>query len=202
MNSVKNFNTSVRIAILRHGPTLWNQEKRYQGHTDIPLSPEGEMIVKKWKLPQELTSYRIISSPLMRAKATARILTGKEPETEKRIIEMFLGNWEGLKSGEIKARYGKDIFAEDYAGLDFKPHGGENLRETQERLKLWLEEVFKKKEPVLAVSHKGTMTALYALATGWDVTKAPPDKIDWQKLHYFKLLGPNQLEVEKLNIVL
>ena len=31
----------MKLAFLRHGPTLWNAQGRIQGHTDIPLSDEG-----------------------------------------------------------------------------------------------------------------------------------------------------------------
>lgn len=31
----------TRILALRHGETTWNQDKRLQGHLDIPLNPRG-----------------------------------------------------------------------------------------------------------------------------------------------------------------
>ena len=30
------------ICLLRHGETLWNPERRYQGLTDLPLSRGGD----------------------------------------------------------------------------------------------------------------------------------------------------------------
>ncbi len=43
----------TRFYFIRHGETQWNVEKRYQGHTDIPLSEtglkQGELLGKRFK---------------------------------------------------------------------------------------------------------------------------------------------------------
>ena len=31
----------TRLLLVRHGETTWNDQARYQGHTDVPLSPRG-----------------------------------------------------------------------------------------------------------------------------------------------------------------
>ena len=43
--------TGIPFAILRHGPTDWNATGRLQGLTDTDLSPDGEMLVRRWRLP-------------------------------------------------------------------------------------------------------------------------------------------------------
>ena len=32
----------MNLLLVRHGETAWNRDGRYQGRTDIPLSPDGE----------------------------------------------------------------------------------------------------------------------------------------------------------------
>ena len=59
------------LLILRHGPTAWNTEGLIQGRTDIPLSPEGEGVVRSWVLPDRLRDRAWVASPLKRAAATA-----------------------------------------------------------------------------------------------------------------------------------
>lgn len=33
----------MKIYLLRHGVTAFNEEKRYQGRTDVPLSERGKL---------------------------------------------------------------------------------------------------------------------------------------------------------------
>ena len=46
------------LALLRHGPTVWNGQHRLQGHTDLPLSAEGRARVIGWRLPADIAGYR------------------------------------------------------------------------------------------------------------------------------------------------
>jgi phosphoserine phosphatase len=67
----------MNILLVRHGETAWNREGRYQGRTDIPLSPDGEQQVRA--LGDRLRHVDIaiaISSPLSRARATAEAILG------------------------------------------------------------------------------------------------------------------------------
>ena len=64
----------MRLYIVRHGVTAWNQEGRIQGHTDTPLSAEGMVQAQRIgarlaRLEQPLQA--VWSSDLMRARQTA-----------------------------------------------------------------------------------------------------------------------------------
>ena len=56
-------------------------------------------------------------------------------------------------------------------GLDFRPPGGESPRDVQARLRPFLESL---RDPTIAVTHKGVLRALYALATGWTMERKAP----------------------------
>src|SRR3546814_16815565 len=71
-----------------------------------------------------------------------------------------------------------DLMAANEArGLDFRPPGGESPRDVQDRLRPLLAELADAGEDVVAVSHKGVLRALYALASGWDLRGKPATKL-------------------------
>ncbi len=96
----------MNVVLVRHGETPWNREGRYQGRTDIPLSPDGEAQVRA--LGQRLAHLPIdiaIASPLSRAKNTAQaILAGRDTalELDEGLLEISHGKWEGQLASEIE----------------------------------------------------------------------------------------------------
>jgi len=70
---MNNANITTRFGLIRHAETVWNREKRIQGHQDSPLTPEGERMADRWGLKlREFQWNRILSSDTGRAVATAR----------------------------------------------------------------------------------------------------------------------------------
>jgi probable phosphoglycerate mutase len=99
----------VRVVLWRHGQTIWNAERRYQGHTDIPLDETGQaQAVRAARLLAALGPQAIISSDLSRAAETAQALgevTGIPVRHDRRLRERSGGDWEGLTNDEIRAKY-------------------------------------------------------------------------------------------------
>jgi broad specificity phosphatase PhoE len=96
----------MRILLVRHGETPWNAEGRYQGQTDIPLSPIGEDQARK--LGARLADVRItraVASPLGRARHTAELALGASRiamlTTDAGLQEIHHGTWEGKLASEI-----------------------------------------------------------------------------------------------------
>ena len=93
----------------RHGQTVWNAERRFQGQSDIPLDETGQAQAERAaRLLAALRPDLIISSDLSRASATAAPLarlTGLEVTLDKDLRERHGGGWEGLNDAEIRARY-------------------------------------------------------------------------------------------------
>ncbi len=191
----------TRLAIIRHGLTEWNELGRLQGCTDIPLNATGREMVSRWKLPPELEDYRLVSSPLKRAVETARILVG-EPEIVACLREMSYGDWEGRRLADLRAELGREMVENERRGLDFLPPGGESPRHLQNRLSAWLKEVGEIMVPTLAIAHNGVLRAIYALASGWDMTAKPPTRLLAASAHLFAVDGDGQLRIERLNIPL
>ncbi len=70
----------ARLLVIRHGETLWNAERRIQGHHDTPLSPVGldQALALASALTDELAVWRsgrnrplLFTSDLRRARETA-----------------------------------------------------------------------------------------------------------------------------------
>src|ERR1700759_3832419 len=85
-----------RLVIVRHGESVWNAEGRLQGQADPPLSPKGREEARGLAaagggaLPP-----RVVSSDLIRARETAALLGHPDAETDVRLREINVGEWEG-----------------------------------------------------------------------------------------------------------
>ncbi|WP_374947025.1 histidine phosphatase family protein [Agreia sp.] len=65
----------MRIELIRHGQTDWNRDDRLQGSSDIPLNATGRaQAVETAAVLADQGLSAIVSSPLMRARDTARII--------------------------------------------------------------------------------------------------------------------------------
>ena len=64
----------MRLLLARHGESVWNAEKRFQGHTDIALSDRGRAQAEA--LGRALRGYKVAAayvSPFARARETAEL---------------------------------------------------------------------------------------------------------------------------------
>jgi probable phosphoglycerate mutase len=177
----------ARLALLRHGPTAWTPEHRLQGQSDLPLSPEGRQTVASWRLPPEVAGFAWLTSPLRRAWETAALLGHSEARADRRLTEMSFGEWEGQRLRELRARLGSAMDDIEGRGLDFRAPGGETPREVQARLAPLLAEIGREGRDHLAVTHKGVIRALYALATGWQMLGEPPRPFTDFALHIYEV---------------
>jgi len=93
----------------RHGQTVWNAERRFQGQSDIPLDETGQAQAERAaRLLAALRPDLIVSSDLSRAAQTAAPLsrlTGLAVTLDKDLRERSGGCWEGLTDTEIRTRY-------------------------------------------------------------------------------------------------
>ena len=166
------------IAMIRHGPTEWNENGIVQGRSDIPLSVRGKKQVASWVIPGKLQSFDWVASPLSRATETARILSGLTVPTDDRLVEMDWSSWEGQTLPALRAELGDLTAAWQAEGLDFRAPNGESPREVQERLKPFLLDRARLTKDTIVVCHKGVIRAVYALAVSWDMKSKPPVKME------------------------
>lgn len=152
----------MNIFFVRHGETAWNKARRFQGQSDIPLNDYGrELAVATREGLGGLLFQAVYSSPLIRAKETAEIITKGQnvPIIEdERIKEIAFGTGEGSYIEEIRSCPDSEMYhflcnPEQY----IPPEGGETLSEMVKRCESFVREVLipaeKECENVLVVAH-------------------------------------------------
>ena len=128
----------MKLYIIRHGETSWNKAKKLQGRKDIMLDADGIRLAElTGEGMKDIEFDLVISSPLIRARQTAElVLAGREIPmiTDKRIIEMSFGKWEGesVRHSEIVTEEFADKFFHDPYHCPKAP-GGESFRDVLER---------------------------------------------------------------------
>jgi broad specificity phosphatase PhoE len=94
------------VYIARHGETAWTITGQHTGLTDLPLTPQGEM--NAHALAPRLASIRfgkVFSSPLLRARKTCGLAGfGSVADIDSDLVEWNYGQYEGLRSAEIRAK--------------------------------------------------------------------------------------------------
>ena len=167
----------IRVALIRHAPTGWNQDGRIQGRADTELSDEGRAMARAWRLPPELRDFRWVTGTLARTQQTAALM-GLRPEGEDpRLNEMDWAAWTGRTLADLRAEFGADMAANEARGLDFRPTGGESPRDVKARLAAWLGERAQLGHHTGAITHRGVQRAALGLAMGWDFLGKPPLKL-------------------------
>jgi broad specificity phosphatase PhoE len=126
------------IVLIRHGETDWNILGRYQGQADPPLNTNG--IKQAQQLAKELLQSSIdmiYTSPLLRTKRTAEIISNKlniQLFNEPRLMEIHQGDWQTRLRSEIEDLYPELFAAWESTPWEVSPPGGENLRQVQLRV--------------------------------------------------------------------
>ena len=158
------------IFLARHGESDWNVEKRFQGHTDRPLTERGRK--QAHALADLVASEKIdavYTSPLSRAQETAEIVAarvGLEPVALPELREVDTGSWSGLSRADVEARFPEGFARWRSGGSGWED--GETYEEMAERVIGALGTVAEAHPDgrVLVISHGGPIRAIHAAAEG------------------------------------
>ncbi|MEW1720433.1 histidine phosphatase family protein [Streptomyces sp. NPDC093109] len=97
------------LFVARHGETVWHDENRYTGVSDIGLTPRGDAQAEAlgvWAADARLDA--LVTSPLSRARRTAAPAaraTGLAVAVEPGLTELDFGIAEGRTLGELEASH-------------------------------------------------------------------------------------------------
>jgi probable phosphoglycerate mutase len=127
----------LTLLAIRHGETELNVAKRYQGHSDSPLTGNGRKQVSSLGRRMEKMKFdTLISSDLGRTQETAIIIaeyTGHSIKTDSRLRERNYGVLEGLTVSDIKAGHSEVLERLDANDPDYIIPDGESLRQHYQR---------------------------------------------------------------------
>jgi broad specificity phosphatase PhoE len=165
----------MRLILMRHGETVWNAERRLQGHADAPLSPRG---IEQARRAAKFFADRpapglVMSSDLSRARHTAELLGFTDVTTDERLREMDLGDWTGRWIEEIEA---SDRGAyRDWRLGSYTPSGGEGWKPFRERVGAAIDEAVNRSDgDVVIVAHEGVVRAACDVLVGLIPSKLSP----------------------------
>jgi len=152
--------------LIRHAESAWNAMGLWQGHADPGLSARG--VAQAEALARALSEAGIeavVASDLRRARATARILAaalGLEPDHDPRLRERDLGAWSGLSTPQIAGRWPEQLARVRARDPEFRPGGGESIRDVQARAGAFFRELARRPGPArwAVVTHGGVIRAL------------------------------------------
>lgn len=147
--------------LVRHGETDWNKEEVFRGKKDIPLNERGRDQAKRTaKYLENFKVDGIYSSPLLRAKETASIISemnGVPVYIMEELIDMDFGVWEGLSLNQVQTAYPEEFNLWRRYPQRWEIQGAETLKDVRRRVSKgikWLKKEVNEKKNVVLVTHR------------------------------------------------
>jgi broad specificity phosphatase PhoE len=161
------------LALIRHGQTKANVERRWQGRGDWDLDEVGARqaeLLGKWYGRHPI----VYSSPLKRARSTAEHVAQNGVIAVDDLQEIHMGEWEGLTTEEIFDRWPDDIATIYRDGVDLPRGGtGESWSDLTLRVATAIAELEHSPDGLtLAVAHGGAIRSYISSLTKTDDTHA------------------------------
>ncbi len=162
----------MRVILVRHGQTDWNEEGIFRGSLDVELNREG--LEQAQNIGRRLAGVKldaVYSSPLSRAAKTAELIASFHDlsvDLREEFTDINFGKWQGLKREEARQRY-----PEIYRVWEESPHkvripGAETLEDVRGRITRGLKTIFLEHRGgiVVIVSHGLTNKVLLCAVLG------------------------------------
>jgi broad specificity phosphatase PhoE len=177
------------FGLIRHAQTVWNREKKIQGHSDSPLTTDGKRQASGWgQILSQFSWDRILASDTGRALETAerinRVLN-LSLTTDDRLREQDWGRWTGKTISQIKTEEPQRVAEQVNAGWDFRPPGGEDRNRVLYRSKTALLEAAVRwpGDNLLVVTHEGVIKCIIYHLCGRKFLPTEPPLLKSYQLH-------------------
>lgn len=168
---------SIKLYLIRHGETVWNQQRIIQGSgSDTDLSETGKAQAEK--LGEALASVplaAIYSSPLKRAMATAEAIARShnlQITPELGLREIHVGEFEGMSLEKFAQGFSQFMVDWQTKGEAVNFNGGENLGQFKDRVWKTVRKIVRENGPgsVAVVSHYFVTATVVCTALGLPIT--------------------------------
>ena len=171
----------ITLYFVRHGETDWNAVGRYQGQSDIPLNDKGRGqaagngLALKARLADP-HALDFVASPLSRTRETMELvrramgLPADGYRTDRRLMEVHYGSWEGQLWTDLPAIDPEGVAARKRDTWNWRPVDGESYADVAIRLGAWLDEVT---TDTVVVAHGGVSRILRQRVLGIDPREVP-----------------------------
>lgn len=146
------------LYLIRHGKTIANEQHRYCGSTDLPLSPRGreELALMRYAL----SGVRFLTSGMLRAEQTLELLFGPVPhEIRPEFREIDFGEFEMHTYEELKddPKYLAWITGDNERNV---PPAGENGEAMTSRVLRGLNALLEEDRDTVLITHGGVIAAI------------------------------------------
>jgi broad specificity phosphatase PhoE len=157
----------LTLTLVRHASTALNEQRRYQGRTDPPLSERGraEAAALRARLEGERFDAVVRSDALRCAETAELILPGVAVLPDPRLREMDFGAWDGMTYEQCLAR--DAALLEDWIADPTRtcPPGGEPFAVFARRVDQLVDGLPRQGSGLL-VAHGGPIRRIVARALG------------------------------------
>ena len=160
----------MKIYFIRHGETVWNTLKIFQGSSNSPLTEKGREQAKKLGEKLKDTEFtNFYSSPLGRTLETSELIIGDRDikiEFIDEFKEISVGRMEGVPREEFEREFPGQFhnFFFNPKDYDPAPYGGESFPQLIERVERGLKKItenHKKDDVVVVITHGMTLKAIF-----------------------------------------
>lgn len=168
----------VRLILLRHGYSLFNKERRFSGHYDVPLDEIGKRQAQDAAryLVQNYAIDAVYSSDSSRAVDTVAPTANafRLPiQKSEQLRELNVGLWAAHPFEEIAALYPEEYTNWTRDPSSARPTGGENYQELLIRAQKEIRKIANENEgkTVLIGTHGGLIRVLLCAWSGLPISE-------------------------------
>ena len=163
----------TRLILIRHGFSVYNKERRFSGHADVPLDEVGLLQAREVAeyVTKSFNVDAVYSSDLSRAYETVRgIAEAFSLSVIKRreLRELDVGVWQGRPVSEIAEEYPEEFTLFKTNVGRYRPVGGESYEEMMKRVMYEIHRIVaeNKGKTVVIGTHGGVIRVIRAFIKG------------------------------------